>query len=53
MVVSILNSWSCRYSSHYIIKFVDFMLIYYNINLDIVSSFMAFSNLYIGFIDIL
>ena len=38
MVVSMLKNWSRRYSSHYIIKFVDFMLIYYAINVDIVSS---------------
>ena len=34
IVVSMLKNWSCRYSSHHIIKFVDFMLIYYPINVD-------------------
>ena len=43
-----LKNWS-----HYIIKFVDFMSIYYAINLTIVSSFMVFSNLYFGSTDIL
>ena len=32
------------HSSQYIIKFVGFILIYYVINLNIVSSFMIFSN---------
>ena len=36
-----------------IIKFVNFMSSYYVINFDIISSFMVFRNLYIGFIDIL
>ena len=39
-----------KYSSHYIIKFIGFMSIYYVINLDIVSSCMIFSNLYISWI---
>ena len=42
---------SHRYSSHYIIKFIGIMLIYYAINLDIVSSFIVFSNFYLGSID--
>ena len=46
MVVSILNNWSCIYYSHYIIRFVGFMLIYYVINLNIVSFCFVFSNLY-------
>ena len=33
-----------RYSSQYIIKFVGFILIYCVINLNIISSFMIFSN---------
>ena len=37
MVFSILKNWNRRCSSHYIIKFVDFMSIYYAINLDIVT----------------
>ena len=53
MVVNMLKNWSCRYSSHYFIKFVGFLLIYYAINLDIVSSFMVFSYLYLGSIDLL
>ena len=36
MVISLLNNWSCIYSIHYIIKFVGFMPIYSDINLDIV-----------------
>ena len=40
-------------SSHCIIKFVGFILIYYAINMVIVSSFMVFSNLYFGYIHLL
>ena len=53
IIVSMLKNWNRRYSNNYIIKFIGFMLIYYVINLDIVSSFMIFSNLYIRSIDIL
>ena len=54
MVVSMLmKNWNCIYSSHYIIKFIDFMPIYYTIKLDIVSSCMVFSYLYLGSIDLL
>ena len=28
IIVNILNNWSCVYHSHYIIKFVSFILIY-------------------------
>ena len=42
-----------KYSSNYFIKFLDFMSIYYAINLDIVSSCMIFSYLYLGSIDLL
>ena len=48
MVVSILNTLNCKYSSYYFNKFIGFILIYYAINLDIV-----FSYLYRGFIDLL
>ena len=47
MVVYMLKNWSRKYSSYYIIKFIRFIPIYYGINLDIVLSFMVFSNLYI------
>ena len=53
MVISTLKKWSCRYSNHYIVKFIGFILIYYDINLDIVLSFMVFSNLYLKSIDLL
>ena len=53
MVVSMLKNWSRRYYSHYIIKFVSFMLIYYAINLDIVSFYKVFSYLYLESIDLL
>ena len=53
MIVNMLKNWSRRYSSHYIIKFVNFMSIYYVINLDIVSSYMIFIYLYLGSIDLL
>ena len=50
--LNMLKNWSCKYSSHYFIKFVSFMLIYYTINLDIVSSCMVFNYLYLGSIDL-
>ena len=31
-----LKNWSSGYSSHYIFKFVDFLPIYYTINLNII-----------------
>ena len=47
IVVRMLQNWSDHtYLSHYsIIKYVGFELIYYTINLNIVSSFMFFSDL--------
>ena len=53
MVVMVLKNWSKRYSNHFIIKFLDFILIYYAINLNIVSSYMNFSYLYFKSIDLL
>ena len=53
MVVNILKKLSRRYFSHYIIKFIVFILIYYVINLNIVSSFMFFNNLYLGSINLM
>ena len=47
MVVYMLKNLSRKYSSYYIIRFISFIPIYYGINLDIVLSFMVFSNLYI------
>ena len=41
------------YSNHYNIKFISCMSIYYIINMDIFSSFMIFSNLYLGSINLL
>ena len=35
------------YSRHYIIKFINFMSTYYAINMDIVSSYIIFNNLYL------
>ena len=52
IVISMLKNWSCMYSSHYFIKCLGFMPIYYDINLDIVSSCMVFSYLYLGSIDL-
>ena len=43
-----MKNLSCRYFSYYIIKFINFILIYYDINMNIVSSFMIFDNLYLG-----
>ena len=48
-----LKNWNHEYSNHYIIKFIDFISIYYAINLNINLSFMVFSNLYIRSIDLL
>ena len=53
MIVSMLKNLNHIYSSHYIIKFVDFMSIYYVMNMNIVSLFMVFRNLYLGSIDLL
>ena len=50
---SMLKNLNRRYSCHHIIKFIGFISIYYVINLDIVSSFMIFSNLYFGSINLL
>ena len=47
MIIRMLKNWSQLYYSHYIIKFIGFMSIYYVINLDIVSSCMVFSYIYI------
>ena len=49
MVVSMLKNWSY---SHYFIKIICFMSIYYIINLDIVSSCMVFKYLYFRFINL-
>ena len=53
MIVNMLNNWNSKYSSHFIIKFIGFMSIYYDINLDSVLSIIVFNNLYLGFIDLL
>ena len=42
MVFMMLNNLSRRYFSHHIIIF------YYTINIDIISSFIVFINLYLG-----
>ena len=48
MVIGMLQNLSYEYYSHYnIIKFVGFEPIYYTIYLDVVSSFMLFSDLVI------
>ena len=43
MVVNISKNLSHRYSTHYIIKIVGFILIYYTINMEIISSCLVFS----------
>ena len=53
LVIGMLKNESHRYSSYYIIKFLGFILIYYAINMDIVSSFMVSNNLYLGSIALL
>ena len=51
MIVNTLNNWSYKYYSHYFIKFIGFILIYYTVNPNNVSSCMPFSYLYFGFIE--
>ena len=53
MIVNMLKNRSRNYSSQYIIKFLGFMPIYYDINLHIVSSCMIFSYVYLRSIDLL
>ena len=53
MVLGILKNGSRGYFSHYIIKIIGFMSIYFVINLDIVSLFMVFSNLNLESINVL
>ena len=53
IIVGILKNLSYRYFSHYFIKFIGFIQIYYAINLNIVSSCIVFSYLYFGSIDLL
>ena len=53
MIVSILKNWSSRYSSRYIITFVGIIQSYYAINLILFHTYMIFSNLYLGCIDLL
>ena len=48
MIVNMLKNLSRRYSNHYIIKFVGYMPIYCAINMNIISSFMVFNDLYLG-----
>ena len=52
-IINILKNLSHRYYNHYIIKFIGFMPIYYAINLNFVSYFMVFSNMYFEFINLL
>ena len=47
MIVNMLKNWNSKYSSHFIIKFIGFMSIYYDINLDSVSFIIVFNNLYL------
>ena len=50
MVVNMLKNWN-SINYHYFIKFVGFIPIYNAIKLNIISSYMIFNYLYIGFID--
>ena len=52
MIVNMLKN-NHRYSSHYIIKFVSFILIYCTINLNIISLYMVFSYLYLRYVNLL
>ena len=51
--VSVLLNWSCKYSNNYFIKLIGFISVYYAINLDIVSSYIVFSYLYLICIDLI
>ena len=53
MFIDILNNQNRKYYSYYIIKFINFMLIYYTINQNIISSYITFNNLYLGCVNIL
>ena len=53
MMLSMLKNWRLKYSSHYIIKFIGLISIYYAINLNIFSSYMIFNYLYLESIHIL
>ena len=50
MIISILNNQNHRYFSYYINKFIDFIQIYYDINVNIISFFIVFNNLDLEFI---
>ena len=53
MVFSMLKNWNYRYYSHNnIIKFVSFKLIYYALNLIVVSSFIIFRKFVYVFLSI-
>ena len=53
MIVSILKNLSHKYFSYYIIKFIGFILIYFIINLNIISSYIIYNYLYIEYINLL
>ena len=53
IIINMFKNMSRKYYSHYIIKIVGFMPIYYTINIVIVSSCMVFSYLYFRSIDLL
>ena len=50
-----ISNYDCYYIyfSHYFIKFIGFILIYYAININIVSLCIVFSYLYLESIDLL
>ena len=47
------DNLSYKYSNQYIIKFINFMLINYIINLDIILFYIIFNYLYLKYIDLL
>ena len=53
MVVSMLKNWSCRYSSHYFIKICRLYADLLCYELGYCLSYMVFSYLYLGSINIL
>ena len=46
IVFNVSKNQSHKYYNYYIIKFIGFMSIFYVINLDIISSYTVFSDLY-------
>ena len=53
LIISMLKNLSYKYFSHYFIKIMGFIPIYYIINLNIVLFYMVFIYLYLGSMNLL